>query len=429
MDWGLGNPNKTAALIAILMVAMWAIAYLHKWGFWVALAPFTALGVCLIHTVSRGGIVALGIGLTAVLCTIPRPWRIQKIVALVACFWVIVGTSVYLNTYSRYSQGIVNEDPSISNRIELWKMAPRMMVDAPAGWGLGNSGQAYMQWYQPLDRHEAYRTLVNSHLTWLVELSWPLRFVYLSGWSLILILCWPYRKGSWQAIIFGIWITFFVAASFSSVAESVWIWIVPVIGLVTVLADRFVHNRWPGLLIWTLPASLPAAILAAMFLCCGNNNITVKGSPDSVAIGTSTPKTWILINPRIMGSDYGRTLRSHYLPLSSIGLVTSLNSLANVQGDTIVICGALNGTEIQQIGSIVSNFKKVLLINPSFYPEEAKLNDPSKFEVLFGEFSQSPSIDAWGGFLQRPVSRLTGKGDFIPQWSLLLTDSGQSRAL
>ena len=311
MDWGLGNPNKTAALIAILMIAIWAIAYLHKWGFWVALAPFIALGICLIHTVSRGGIVALSIGLMVVLWTIPRPWPIQRIIALVACFWIIVGASVYLNTYSRYSQGIVTEDPSISNRIELWKMAPRMMVDAPGGWGLGNSGQAYMQWYQPLDRHEEYRTLVNSHLTWLVELSWPLRFVYLSAWTLILMLCWPYQKGSWRAIAFGIWITFFAAAFFSSVAESGWIWVLPIIGLATVLADRLVHNRWPSLFIWTLPASVPAAILAAMFLLCSHsNNIIVRGSSDSVAIGSTNPKTWILINPRIMGLDYGRTLRS-----------------------------------------------------------------------------------------------------------------------
>ena len=28
MDWGLGNPNKTAALIAILMVAVWSLSYL-----------------------------------------------------------------------------------------------------------------------------------------------------------------------------------------------------------------------------------------------------------------------------------------------------------------------------------------------------------------------------------------------------------------
>lgn len=430
MDWGLGNPNKTAALIAILMIAVWAIAYFRKWGFWVALASFTALGVCLIHTVSRGGIVALGIGLAAILWTIPRPWPIQKIVTLIPCFWIITGTSVYLNTYSRYGQGIVHEDPSISNRIELWKMAPRMMVDAPGGWGLGKSGQAYMQWYQPLNRHEIYRTLVNSHLTWLVEFGWPLRFMYLSAWYLILMLCWPYRKGSWYAIVFGIWITLFTAAFFSSVAESGWIWIVPIIGLVAVLADRFVHRRWPNPLTWTTPILFAATILGALVLFCGdNNNIIIKSSPDRIAIGSTSPKMWILINPRIIGSDYERMLRSRNLPPSSLGLAISLKSLTNIQGDTIIIYGALSGTEIQQLSSIFAHFKKVLLVNPLFYPEEAKLTDPSKFKVLFGEFSQSPSIDAWGTFLKRPVPRLTGTGDFIPQWPLVLTDFGQPRAL
>jgi hypothetical protein len=59
MDWGFGNPNKTAAFIAILMIAVWILAYIHKWGFWIALVAFTGLGICLIHTMSRGGLVAL----------------------------------------------------------------------------------------------------------------------------------------------------------------------------------------------------------------------------------------------------------------------------------------------------------------------------------------------------------------------------------
>lgn len=45
MDWGLGNPNKTAALIACLMIGLWALAFIRKWGFWVALVGFTALGI------------------------------------------------------------------------------------------------------------------------------------------------------------------------------------------------------------------------------------------------------------------------------------------------------------------------------------------------------------------------------------------------
>jgi hypothetical protein len=31
MDWGLGNPNKTAAVIALLMIAVWALAYFRRW--------------------------------------------------------------------------------------------------------------------------------------------------------------------------------------------------------------------------------------------------------------------------------------------------------------------------------------------------------------------------------------------------------------
>lgn len=30
MDWGLGNPNKTGALIAILMVAVWMLTLLRR---------------------------------------------------------------------------------------------------------------------------------------------------------------------------------------------------------------------------------------------------------------------------------------------------------------------------------------------------------------------------------------------------------------
>jgi len=29
MDWGLGSPNKTAALIAMLMVAVWGLAFIR----------------------------------------------------------------------------------------------------------------------------------------------------------------------------------------------------------------------------------------------------------------------------------------------------------------------------------------------------------------------------------------------------------------
>ena len=62
LDWGFGNPNITAGLIATLLMAVWGLAFIHRWGFWPALLGFTTLGVCLIQTVSRGGLVAAILG-------------------------------------------------------------------------------------------------------------------------------------------------------------------------------------------------------------------------------------------------------------------------------------------------------------------------------------------------------------------------------
>lgn len=133
MDWGLGNPNKTAAVIAGLMIAVWALTAFKKWGFWAALFLFTGLGIALLHTFSRGGAVAAFAGLLMVWFGSARPWPKQKVLAILASLFVLTFYGFYLKAGDRFSQGIVEEDRSISNRLELWKMAPAMMVDAPGG--------------------------------------------------------------------------------------------------------------------------------------------------------------------------------------------------------------------------------------------------------------------------------------------------------
>jgi len=214
MDWGLGNPNKTAALIAILMVAVWGLAYVRKWGFWVAITLFMALGGCLVHTFSRGGLIAAGLGLAVLLAYVPRPWPKKRGLALGFSVLGLIVFSFCLNAHERYGQGVIEEDRSIINRAELWKSAPKMMVDAPTGWGLGNSGKAFMQWYQWVPRNEQYRTMVNSHLTWLVESGWPARFLYLFAWGGCLSALFAdkqiplacravgYLAGLWRGVIF-----------------------------------------------------------------------------------------------------------------------------------------------------------------------------------------------------------------------------------
>src|SRR5690606_38880648 len=137
-------------------------------------------------------------------------------------------------------------DRSITNRLEIWKQAPRMMVDAPGGWGIGNSGNAYGQWYQPLDQHELYRTLVNTHLTWLVEVVWPLRFLYVFGLFTAVVFCWKWHGRKRFSIPLGIWIAFGVAATFSLVAESPWLWILPGLNSIAVLSVRTRRRLCPS---------------------------------------------------------------------------------------------------------------------------------------------------------------------------------------
>ena len=421
MDWGLGNPNKTAALIAMLMIAVWLFAYIRKWGFWIALLLFTGLGIALIHTFSRGGIIALFCGLIPLIVFAQRPWPWNKIIGITLSIWIMVGFSIYLDATGRYEQGIIKEDRSISNRFEVWKAGPQMMVDAPYGWGIGKSGISYMEWYQPVNRSEEYRTLVNSHLTWLVEFGWSLRFLYLLSWASILLLCWPSHGLRLLAIPLGVWVAFAISATFSSVAESPWLWLAPVLCLMMAITLRFKNKIWPQLKMWSLPFVLSGATLI-LFCLLGSRGTEIKAIQNGIVLGGGDPAIWIVVDRKVMGQNYGRTIRT-YLSLSqsreeSIGIVESPRNLPSLTNKTVVLAGMMPSSDLSKIG--LSSEKKVILLNPSFLPQEINITEKynSNIVVIFGEFSQSRAASAWESL--GSVKHIPGAGDFLPHWPELI---------
>ena len=191
--WQLGfdNPNKAAVLaVELILVGLAFVVATRRLVLRVLGAVLTVSSLyVLLHTFSRGGMVALAVAAVPLAIGILRHLKGTRTCVRV-CFLVIAVAfcllSVRMGDVGRLVHGFSGEDRSVGNRIELWRSVPRMLRDAPFGWGIGKSGEVYRQWYQPLDRDERYRTLVNSHLTWIVETGIVGGVVWSLGWGIVL---------------------------------------------------------------------------------------------------------------------------------------------------------------------------------------------------------------------------------------------------
>ena len=424
MDWGLGNPNTTAALIATLMIAVWVLAFIRGWGFWIALGLFTILGGCLIHTFSRGGLVAAFVGLLPLIAVAPRPWPMRKIIAIGVAVWAMIGFALYLNAHERYSQGVVKQDRSITNRLHVWKHAPLMVVDAPKGWGFKNGAKAYMRWYQPLEDTESYRTFVNSHLEWLIEFGWPMRFIYVLAWCGVFLLCVPSRSRRWFAVPLGVWAAFAIASTFSSVAESPWVWIVPGISLLAVIMYRIFKRDWPQSSMWRIPTGF-AALSCLVLLVAGGKGTKVQGSRKQVVIGHGKVGLWLVADERVLGGDrFAKSLRRYldeHPADRTVGIVWSVAELPNdLSQTTVVVAGLPDGLAQGTMQRVAASAAKLIFLSPGCYPQEAGMDTDRKppVETLFGEFSQSVVLSAWED--TGKVRRIEGAGDFLPAWPQII---------
>ena len=345
---------------------------------------------------------------------------------------MLVG-AVVSQTSTRFAQS--HQDRSVSNRLVIWKQAPQMMVDAPWGWDIRNSGKAYMNWYQPLENTEQYRTLVNSHLTWLVELSWPMRLFYMLGWAAVIVLCCGSRRFEstkshlFCGIVCGMWTAFFVAATFSSVAEVPQLWILPVLGLIGVIAIRYKQHLWPSRPAWAIGVAVAILSLGTLAICGYTSiratQITALKS-GAVCIGAKMPKTWIVIGASTEGNaaipgDYPRVYREQKA-LPPVGFASSLAALpTNLVGCKLIVIGALK--DWSALPARAKTCESILLLAPDAFPDKLNLPKETSMRVVFGEYTNRPSATAWQG--TGLTEALEGVGDFFQDWPLILFDNAQ----
>ena len=410
LQLGFDNPNKAAVLLGSLALVLTVAAFrLKRRGARVAGGVVSAL--CwggLLLTFSRGALVAFGVGLLLVLPAIVRRSAGRRI-------WLVLLMGMTLALAAFACRGRFLSDASVGNRLEIWRAVPQMVADAVlTGWGLGNAGDAYMGWYQPLRSHERYRTLVSSHLTWLVELGLYGRMAYCAGWLLALgIGLWRWRKKG-DPLAFALWLSFGIAALFSSVAESPVLWIVPVAVAIPAVVDfvrNFGRRDCQGLLAVAL---VWGVLLSLGLIWAGKDTGSVRVSPknDTVFFGKGRPSIWIVRDLSVMGGGaYGRALRLYAQQATNVtcGIAAKLS---DVPSDVrrLVLCGTASDVGTERLADFDA-LKEIRVLSPRSPARWLSATSSVPIRVFCGEFDvRCPSAD------HSRLQVVDGNGAYLTHW-------------
>lgn len=333
---GPASTNKSAAILACAFVCCaWFFLQSRRRWHWLGLLLALALAVLLVATKSRGGLIAAacGIGLVGFIHRprIQRPLLITGAAALIAL--VVYGT--LHGVWHRFTYG----DDS---RSDLWRAGLAMLWDAPGGVGDGNASNFYAQWYQEIGDRRGYLSLINYHLNWLAEHGLAARLGYALAWAGLAWFVWPRRTAPLLTTAAAVWLTFFVAAIFSTTANVWQVWTLPLIMLGIVAVWRIRHRNFPT---WrTAGLCVGAAILSLLTLHGIGwyfSSPQLSTSSDSIRWGNSPPKVVIYApNPRVLGEKWGHDLRTS--GTSALVLQTGADIPADLPPDALwILSGSL----------------------------------------------------------------------------------------
>ncbi len=437
-DFGLDNPNKAAAILACLLIVLLGLSLksvktgqtcfdtFRRWIRWCCGLLAAGVGFALVHTFSRGGLVAFLAGAGVLfLGSWKKPYKLTRWIPALFAALVIAGATLWTGLAGRMARSAPSADASVGNRLAIWRSVPAMMVDAPGGWGRGNAGDAYMGWYQPLSSHLRYRTLVNSHFTWLIEMGWLGRIGYVCGLAFLFATGIVRLRVRGDPIPLAVLTSFATSAFFSSVAEE---WLVCAVPLALTLPalksfvfDATTRMRWVSVMAALLAGcALLGAAAVAGTLFMPEESIPLHKSADGtrLIVGDGTPSAWVICDSAAMGGPtFGRLLRGFTQTPEGRGRAYGLASnLAAIPDDVrhLALCGKAINIKSDELSRFCS-LSDVRVIAPE-KPQEwlaARAQMPC-IRVFCGEFAAAcPEEDVDG------LTVIMGAADYLPDWPRL----------
>lgn len=459
LRWNLlwASPNHAGAFLAALIPLLWLLG-----AFWgrSRSTMFAGLGFVLLaegslmfllcKTFSRGGFVALGAAWLAYAifqAALARDlvsrelWRVLLPHAGRAV--VMLALLVTTGAAGRVSGEYMANDASVGNRVELWAGGVKMIAAALwRGVGVGQSGGVYMQWFQPLEHTEGYRTLVNGYLTFAAERGLPLAVLALSGLVLPLVLLIG-RAGTWRgqskqldlprqtaiaaACSLVAWLCVNVFSTFleviSLLALGAFAWFLAIAAF-TLVDHQLLRKRLPG--------GAAISILVALLLSGGvvilGNQLGRKTSP---TVGLL--ERCVILNPNgaisaaivpdesVLGRDYGKELRRLALATPKYrwtvvppGDLAARKALSKQQ--LIVLTG--RGADL--VGELKGKSTRVIIVHPAVGPNEGLAYD--NFLVLLPGFDQLGLGATWAEKVPGMIYTALSGQDLRAHWPEALVD-------
>ena len=385
------NPNKAGLLFAEISLA--ALAFLFCTPVWlrivgvvVSLVSFVGL----VQTSSRGALLALLCGIVAMcLVRIKSLFSVKRMFVVVSVVTVAVGCLFASGQFERLGKNLFNEGQRETSRLTVWKELPRMMADAPGGWGFGQSARAYIDWYQPQSVC-LLKNMISDHLTFLVESGWPLRFAYVFLWLAIgSVLAWLAVRGA-SPVPMALVVAFAVAGCFNPVVFVPELWLIPVMAILGLAILRFRDCFAKNTLVPVSIAGLLAVIATVGVYFWGTSaspQMHVHKVGGAVYLNGENPSIWVVDDDYVLHGGYwwltGHELRGAIESSKSsvsLGYVRSVSDLPKDVGAVVLLGEA--GRDFLALQNRPSA-KKVLFLSPPFPWQSIPATLLSQSEVSF----------------------------------------------
>lgn len=405
LQWPFVNPNENGFFYG-------SLALLALFLFFVPRRPLRILGGVLflagigamVASASRGAFLGFAVGLVPIVGLRFRSvvrsksvWILCALVLTASAAWFLTHDAKLLTRGFTSSSAWSNE-----SRLEMWRAAPAMLVEAPGGWDIVRAGGSYMDWYQPLDVVVMPGSMVNDHLTILVGLGWCGRFAYLFGWLFALgalaVLAWRSRNG----VALGVWMMLALDTWFNPLLFQVQLWTAPLLALALAIGLRSWRLLRPRALLAVAggAALIAAAVLAAVYVV-GEQRATERGysvrkDGERLLVKASNPRTWVVDDYQTLGGALScKEIRTHYAlhpHAAPIGFVRDVKNLPP-KVDRLVLAGRTGDDWMRMMSEGGAEAQRnlpreVVFVSPPFPPSalpEGFLK-ACKVRMLVGEF-------------------------------------------